>query len=185
MIRFAKHISTFLSDKLLERHTFAGEVKAIARASEHVHALLPATGAAINEILTRAQELYERLSPEKPTLAHGDFKADHLWVTPTGLAMIDFDTCCLADPALDVGKFLADLRWWHDVYVQPGVEQAQERFLEGYARRDSEACLARARLYEALILVKITARRVRLFDPGWALRTARLISRAQGLLRPK
>jgi hypothetical protein len=38
------------------------------------------------------------------------------------------------------------------------------------------------RLYEALVLVKTTARRVRLFDGDWEPRTARLIDQADGLL---
>jgi len=28
------------------------------------------------------------------------------------LALLDFGSCASGDPALDVGKFLADLEWW-------------------------------------------------------------------------
>jgi aminoglycoside phosphotransferase (APT) family kinase protein len=171
----------------LERHDLAGEVKAIARTSEHIRALLPAAGATIEAILERAQTVHARLPPEPPTFAHGDFKADHLLVAPDGLRLIDFDSCCLADPALDVGKFLADLQWWYTAYGQPGVEQAQERFLAGYVAGDRAgdgrgapgARLGRARLYEAVLLVKLAAHRVRLFDPDWAPRTEQLIGRAR------
>jgi aminoglycoside phosphotransferase (APT) family kinase protein len=163
-------------------HDFASEVAAIARASEHVHALLPAAGAAVTTILDRARDLHDRLPQEPPTFVHGDFKADHLWVTQAGLTLIDFDTCRLADPALDVGKFLADLDWWYATYDQPGLEDAQNQFLTGYAPGTPPARLLRARLYEALVLVKITVRRVRLFDHDWASRTELLIRRAEIIL---
>ena len=50
-------------------------------------------------------------SIEKPTFTHADFKSDHLLTTPQGLTLIDFDTCTLTNPALGIGKFLADLEW--------------------------------------------------------------------------
>jgi hypothetical protein len=167
----------------LDRQDFAAEVKLIARASEHIHALLPAAGTAITEVLDRAQALHARLPQEPPAFAHCDFKADHLLVSPAGLMLIDFDTCCLADPALDLGKFLADLHWWHIAYGRPGVQWAQDRFLDGYGRGVPEARLLRARLYEAVQLLKLAARRVRLFDPDWALRTEHLIGRARTSLQ--
>ena len=77
----------------------------------------------------------------------------------------------------DRGKFLADLQFWYDGYGQPGAEAAQEQFLSGYGDLTPEQ-RARARLYEALVLTKSTVRRVKLFDPDWATRIARLIGHA-------
>ena len=167
----------------LTPHDLTAEIKAIARASEHVHALLPHVGATIDALLHRVYDAYARLPAESPACVHGDFKADHLWVTPTGLTLIDFDTCRLADPALDVGKFLADLCWWYDTLHRSDVEQAQAHFLEAYARGVPRARLLRARLYEVIVLIKITVRRVPLFDRDWISRTERLIGRAEGLFK--
>ena len=169
-------------EEVLALHNFAAEVKGIARTCEHIQVLLPEVGARISKILDCAQDLHRQLPHEPPTFAHGDFKADHLWITPTGLTLIDFDTCTLADPALDVGKFLADLQWWYAVYDQPGVEAAQEQFLHGYGSEADSARLMRSRIYEALVLVKMTAHRVRLFDADWAGCTERLIGRAAAIL---
>ena len=165
----------------LQIHDFAAEVSQVARASAHIRVLLPSSGQAIDEILSRALELHQRLPAEASALTHGDFKSEHVWVTLEGLTLIDFDSCCLADPALDIGKFLAHLRLWHTVHNQPGLEAAQESFLAGYASTRRERWAA-ARLYEAIELVKITARRVQLFDPEWATYTERLIRRVQGML---
>jgi aminoglycoside phosphotransferase (APT) family kinase protein len=166
----------------LQPHSFAKEVKGIVSASEHIHTLAPATGAQIADVLRRAGALHERLPQAPVGFAYGDFKADHLWVTPDGLTLIDFDTCYLADQAIDLGKFLADLEWWHDGYELPGVEQAKASFLAGYGDLPGDL-LARAGLYEVLVLVKSTARRVRLFDQDWSERTGRLIGRADDLLQ--
>jgi len=166
----------------LQRHDFAAEVRQIARASEHLSVLLPSVGAVIDALLDRAQALHQRLPQEPPTFTHGDFKSEHVWVAPGGPTLIDFDSSHLADPALDVGKFLADLQLWHVTRQQPGLEQAQDRFLAGYAPGAPAERQVRARLYEVVELVKITARRVRLFDDGWASRTQQLIHRAHALM---
>ncbi|PYM84152.1 MAG: hypothetical protein DME09_09075, partial [Candidatus Rokuibacteriota bacterium] len=55
-------------------------------------------------------------------------------------------------------------------------------FLAGYAPGAPEGRLLRARLWEAVELVKITARRVPLFDPDWTSRTRQAIRRAEAVL---
>ena len=166
----------------LQPHDFTAEAWKAARASDYIPVLLPSVGAAIDALLDRTREVHERLPQEPPTFAHRDFKSEHVWMTPGQLTLIDFDRCCLADPALDVGKFLADLQCWYAAYDQSGLEQAQERFLLGYAPGAPEGRLLRARLYEAVELVKITAHHVPLFDHHWASRTERLIRRAHAVM---
>jgi hypothetical protein len=166
----------------LQPHSFAKELKSITSASEHIAPLLPATGVRIRAILEQAQALHQVLPEDPPAFAYGDFKADHLWVTPAGMTLIDFDTCYLCDPAIDLGKFLADIQWWHDVYGLGGVAEAQSHFLAGYGEITTVR-RGRARLYEALVLTKSTVRRVKLFDSDWAPRTERLIARADQVLK--
>ena len=166
----------------LQPHSFAKEVKSIVSASEYVRSLLPETSARIDALLDRAQALHERLPQEAPSFAYGDFKADHLWDTADGLTLIDFDTCYLFDPAIDLGKFLADLDFWYDSYGQSGVEAAREQFLAGYGPIATEGRQLRGRLYEALVLLKSTVRRVKLFERDWAERTTRLVGKAEALL---
>ena len=161
---------------------FAAEIREVKRDIAHVPALLPSVGAVIGEFLDRALELHQGLPQEPPTFTHRDFKCEHLLVTPGGLTLIDLDICALTDPAFDVGKFLADLQWWFAAYDQEGLEQAQERFLVGYAPGAPEERLVRARLYEAVELVKMTVLRARLFEHHAACRTERLIGRAQAVM---
>ena len=167
----------------LKENTFAKEAKVVKRASEHIQVLLPETYDKILEILDQAQANYSSLPQEKPTFTHSDFKADHLLCTPQGLTLIDFDTCKLTDPALDIGKFLADLEWWLTVQGISGVEEAQTELLKGYSEEGepnqaADARLARARLFYVLILTKIIVRRVPIHKKEWGAMTARMIGQA-------
>ena len=167
----------------LKQNTFTNEAKVVKRASEHIQVLLPETHDKILQILEKIQEDYSNLPQENPTFTHSDFKADHLLATPQGLTLIDFDTCTLADPALDIGKFLADLEWWFTLKGLSGVEEAQAELLKGYIGEQKPDQIvherqARARLFYVLILMKIVVRRVPLYKKEWAAMTSRMIERA-------
>lgn len=167
----------------LKENTFDNEAKVVRRASEHIQALLPEAHDKILHIIDELQKRYADLPQEKPTFTHSDFKADHLLSTPQGLTLIDLDTCTVTDPALDIGKFLADLEWWFTLKGISGVEEAQAELINGYvADNTGDAMLAermkRARLFYVLILLKIVARRVPLYQKEWTTVTARMIERA-------
>jgi hypothetical protein len=171
----------------LKQNNFGKEAKVVRRASEHIQVLLPDTHAKILEIVDEAEQDYARLPQEDPTFTHADFKADHLLSTPQGLTLIDFDTCTLTDPALDIGKFLADLDWWFTLRGLSGVEEAQAELRKGYVGEGGpdqtiQERLKRARLFHVLILVKIVARRVPIYRKDWGTMTDRLIARAHQLL---
>jgi len=171
---------TLLED--LEPNPFEHETHVIARASQQVQALLPESGARVLRLLERAGELHARLPQEPPTFTHSDFKSDHLLAGPSGLTLIDFDTCALADPALDLGKYLADLAWWHEYHHAGDPRPAQQAFLAGYGNTDKPGRLDRARIYHALILTKITLRRAKIFSNDWAEVTEKMIGKAEAVL---
>src|SRR5437016_3200717 len=162
-----------------ERHDFAAEIRWIVQKSHHIPALLPEVGSAIEAVLDRARELHERLPQDPATFTHGDLKTEHIWVASDGLTVIDFDSSRLADPALDVGYFLADWQFRHLAWRQARLEKMRESFLAGYAPGAPKERLTRARLYEAVELVKCAVRRVQVFEHDWASRTAGLVERAQ------
>ena len=159
----------------LPSQDFAAELKAVAKTCEHIQVLLPAVWHTIHTLLQRAADMYATLPQESPTFIHGDFKADHVLVPSQArqdagvpLTLIDFDSCRMADPALDIGKFLADLDWAYAESDEQNLVQARSAFISGYNLDPTHPRLLRARIVEALILVKITAHRVRLFDPTWS-----------------
>ena len=167
---------------LLGFHSFEAEIGEVVDKSHFISALVPSAGSTIDALLDRARELYDRLPQEAPAFTHGDLKMEHFWVDRRGLTLMDFDVCRLADPALDIGQFLADLRFCHHTYGRSAVEQAQGRFLAGYATGAPHERLVRARLYEALELIRIAGRRLPLLDSHWEARLGRLLGWAAVLL---
>jgi hypothetical protein len=106
------------------------------------------------------------------TPCHGSFKPSQLLLGPAAAVVTDLDHACVAEPALDVGCFLAYLRpaavWrrrctraraWYDhaagvfsaAYAQ-GMEAAGAGTL-------GRVALERAPAYEGALILKIAARR--------------------------
>jgi Ser/Thr protein kinase RdoA (MazF antagonist) len=95
--------------------------------------------------------------------------------------LVSCDRCARAEPALDLAKFLADLRGWM-ANRSSGVASAQEEFLRGYGPA-SRLRLAQAKVLEPLLLLKMTARRVPVHETDWDGRTAARVEWADELLR--
>jgi aminoglycoside phosphotransferase (APT) family kinase protein len=153
-----------------------GEARVTVRACEAMTALRPDLGALAAGIVERARERLERLEQEPPTVVHGDMKADHMLWGREGLTVLDTDRCSLADPAFDLGKMLADLRWWSAATRQPDAAGVEAQMLAAYGA--ARPRLARAELHAAMLLVRMAARRVSLAAPDWASRTAGLLAAA-------
>jgi Ser/Thr protein kinase RdoA (MazF antagonist) len=166
---------------LVEPRAVEAELRATDRACEAIQHLLPCSGPTVRDILARTRDLLTRVPTEPPRFAHGDYKADHLLVGRGGVTLIDFDRCARADPSLDLAKFLADLRWW-TTRRPSALASAQQEFLDGYGPT-SRARLARARVLEPLLLLKMTARRVPVHEPDWDGRTSALVLQADRVLR--
>lgn len=133
----------------------------------------PAQAADIQDL---AQALAQRLESFQPPIyrpAHGGFKASQLLYHDDTVSVVDFDGFCLADPALDVGYFLAYLRpsglWYGRRGMRAWFEAAADIFTTTYARalqelgvssEETAGILLRSQLYTAALLFKIATRRV-------------------------
>jgi len=129
-----------------------------------------------DEVLRLAEQLATRLETLEPDAyrpAHGGFKASQLLFHSHKVFVVDFDGFCLADPALDVGYFLAYLHpsglWYHLPGMVPWFQAAAEAFTSTYhhamfelgvTEEAIDGILQRSKLYEAALLFKIATRRV-------------------------
>ena len=105
--------------------------------------------------------------PSPLTLAHGDFTHTQLLFEGTSPALIDFDTVCRAEPALDLGQFTAYLRLVAAKAVGTPDERADalcRHFIDTYLDRratslfsDLMAIRRRVAAYELISLVRIAA----------------------------
>lgn len=149
--------------------------KEAKRARERAELIASHNPAQAEEVQRLGQQLathLETLQPDTYRPAHGGFKASQLLFHSHQVFVVDFDGFCLADPALDVGYFLAYLRPSGLWYQRPGMRQWFEAAAEvfaatyrkvlselGVAESEADNILQRSRLYEAALLFKIAARR--------------------------
>jgi hypothetical protein len=160
--------------------TLAGEIEAVERAAQHIDALLPSVGAALRRTLAAVRERGERTGEQRAVLLHGDFKLDHLLWDGEAVTVIDLDRARPGEPALDLGKLLADLRWRRAGASRIG-DGPRDSLLRGYGPVGAHA-RARVSLYEAVFLLKAAARRARLLEAGWEGTVDATVREATGLV---
>jgi Ser/Thr protein kinase RdoA (MazF antagonist) len=92
-------------------------------------------------------------------LCHGDFKHNQVLGEGPGSTLVDFDTACRAEPALDLGQFLAYLRLKAaNLGAEDAADQLAARFMADYAAAadltsaQSDRLAARTAAFEALSL---------------------------------
>ncbi|SDS62719.1 phosphotransferase family protein [Actinopolymorpha singaporensis] len=161
----------------LPRHDAFAELAVTARAAEHIHGLLPHVGARMRDVISRLGVALDARPAEPVTLTHGDLKCDNLLATQGEVRLIDLDRAAIAEPALDLGKFVADVSWWCDslgVDARPAISA----FVDGYGPCD-RVRLARARDLAVLFHLKLAARRIPVHHPQWAERVVRAVRLAE------
>ena len=102
-------------------------------------------------------------APDVPhlVLSHGDFTPSQVLIEGGSAAIVDLDTLCWADPALDLGRYLAHLDVLatklsgHD--ARPLVDDLSEAFVQSYsaaAPATSAGIVDRVGFYRALTLTR-------------------------------
>jgi aminoglycoside phosphotransferase (APT) family kinase protein len=112
--------------------------------------------------------------PEDIVLSHGDFTPSQVLLGGRVPAVVDLDTLCWADPAMDLGRYLAHVHLLGRKAGGPGarerVEALGNEFLRGYAgvsTRTSSAALAADRIafYMATTLARSALHACRQLKP--------------------
>jgi len=113
----------------------------------------------IQQIITKVGHFKE----PKSVASHGAMRTDQFLLQGDRLAMIDLDSYCWANPARDLGNFLAYLCW--KAIRQPEhaefIERAGRAFLEGYLTVQGDIDKRWLSVYQAASLLKIAGRRFR------------------------
>jgi aminoglycoside phosphotransferase (APT) family kinase protein len=166
-------------DRIGER-TVQIEAASTLRAGEHIAALLPQVGQLYAALVWAAVDALDGLPGEAATFAHGDLKSDNLLVHDGQLRILDLDRSCWAEPAIDLGKLLADLRWWCPLGRDADVLSAA--FRAGYGPCDPVRCV-RAELIGVLFQLRLAARRCPVHDSNWEAQVRRRVTAAATALR--
>ena len=113
----------------------------------------------IQQIITKVDHFKE----PKAVASHGAMRTDQFLLQGDRLAMIDLDSYCWANPARDLGNFLAYLCW--KAIRQPEhaqfIERSGRAFLEGYLSVQGDIDERWLSVYQAASLLKIAGRRFR------------------------
>jgi hypothetical protein len=153
--------------------TGAQEAKRAYKRAQVIAARYPAEASATLQLAQQVAAHLARVHPDVYRPANGGFKPSQLRFQGPHAVMVDFDGFCLADAALDVGYFLANLRPSGLRYYRPDMchwfDQAATEFVSAYraamlergiAHAEIDGILERVRLYEAAILFKVATRRI-------------------------
>jgi hypothetical protein len=163
----------------LSRRTGADEAGKAAKRARLLEQYVPELSPVVRRVTGALCATLAGLPADTVRPGHGSYKPSQLLVRDGAVSVVDFDQFCLADPALDVGYFLAYLRpaglWYHRAGRRAWFEAAADAFLSTYlhhlaGRGESAATCAgiagRAPVFEAALLLKIAARRAnRLHSP--------------------
>jgi Phosphotransferase enzyme family len=173
--------------KLGRPRTLDDELAGLLGQIASVRRFVPSFGAGAQSWLERIAALAEQSGPLKLSLCHGDFKHEQLLFDGPDRALVDFDAMCQAEPALDLGKFLAHLRTEAQKIQRrasvssPLGEELGEQFLRAYVsaagdQMEGERRLRlRTTLYEAVALLRLALRSQQDLDESRVDMTAGLL----------
>lgn len=106
LVAAALHTSGIRAGRL---HTLDDELERARRAVGGIDGDAPALAAWLAAVLDRLSTP-ARQPPRPPALAHGDLTPSQLLLDGSRIGIVDFDGLCQAEPAFDLGRFLAYLR---------------------------------------------------------------------------
>jgi aminoglycoside phosphotransferase (APT) family kinase protein len=123
----------------------------------------PDLGTKYEEVIQQIITKVDHFKEPRSVAGHGAMRTDQFLLQGDQLAMIDLDSYCWANPARDLGNFLAYLCW--KAIRQPEhaqfVERAGRAFLEGYLSVQGDIDERWLSVYQAASLLKIAGRRFR------------------------
>jgi ABC-type multidrug transport system ATPase subunit len=151
-----------------KRRTLDGELDVLRRNIAAVRRVAPDLGQRFQAWLERIETYAEASDPLQICFSHGDYTYTQLIFEGTQSGLVDFDTICQAEPALDLGQFLAYLRVAAHKAGKASAaasvrlgEQLGARFLDSYIAaagdrlEDVERLRVRAAVYEIVSVMRM------------------------------
>ncbi|HJZ48694.1 MAG TPA: phosphotransferase [Roseiflexaceae bacterium] len=154
--------------ELGRRRALQDELDWLAQSILALSRVSPELGARLQDWLAQTTAAADRTTPLPLCFSHGDFTYTQLIFDGQQSGLVDFDTICQAEPALDLGQFLAyqrlailkDQRRSAPMPAE-ATELLCERFLQNYiaargpAIGDERELRERAAVYEVLMLLRL------------------------------
>jgi hypothetical protein len=90
--------------------TLEDELDEVNGVVDRLAASVPELAPAAMPLLSHLDDLAKSTTADPVVSAHHDFRPAQVMLSDEGVAFIDFDGACMAEPALDIGRFRAKLR---------------------------------------------------------------------------
>jgi hypothetical protein len=153
---------------LTRRRTLEGELAGLRTSIDVVGRYTAELAARVERALVSAESFAADTQPAADVTAHGDFSYTQLLFSRDRQGLVDFDGVCRAEPALDLGHFLAYLRFAtvkaagaDAPRFAPLEAELEAMFLDAYrsadgpsARRADAVIDDRVRVYETVSLLQ-------------------------------
>jgi hypothetical protein len=173
MVATCGHVAAALHTsglKVGRARALADELTGLRREIAMSRHFVPHFGDQAQSWLERIEALAQRTEPLQLCLSHGDFKYAQLLFDGDRGGLVDLDRICQAEPALDLGKFLAHLRAQarrmqrRASVSSPLGDELGEHFLGAYLRAlgeqldDERRLRLRTTLYETIAILHLAVR---------------------------
>lgn len=136
--------------------TSCDEITGLDKWARHIAGLLPRMAPEFHRVLQIvASDLY-CLPTGRPEACHRDFHEGQLLFGASRCGILDFDTWCLSDRALDIGNFAAHLRF-SGIATSRETNFVEKAFVEAASGDASEQFLKRVRTWKRATLLRLAA----------------------------
>ena len=90
--------------------TYAHEAASLRTFVDTLAMAQPKLARELHQIAALIEQRFSEFQGVPAAMVHGDFHPDHVFVNKESITLIDFERFSLADPALDLGSFIAHMR---------------------------------------------------------------------------
>jgi aminoglycoside phosphotransferase (APT) family kinase protein len=138
-------------------------------------AVLPAAASRTSTVPHRLESAAAETTEDPLVASHHSFRPAQVLLTASGIAFIDFDKVCRAEPASDLALFTAKLRHMAGNKLEPAgsdrnrarrVAVLREEFLDTY-QRHAPVSVDRVHLWEALELTSLVHSAAKKLNADW------------------
>lgn len=158
--------------EISKTHTFEDEIAILENRVTLVSQIFPQYHTLLNQALRDVSLELNSVRDVELRLVHRDFYEKQILFHGHSATLIDFDTACHSDPAIDLGNFLAHiklLRFQGDKIST----KADDSFLFGYGAENNVVVKKRIQIYERSTLVRLAC--LYALRPQWQHLTFRLL----------
>ncbi len=150
--------------KVEHRHSVDSEIELLEQRVGLVSRLMPELTDTTNKTLQSVVNELNQCRQFTPTLVHRDFYEKQILIDGDETILLDFDTLCMSDPALDVGNFIAHLEL-NRLQGILKVENGAAVFSDAYDGYQNDAFRRRVTIYARSAMLRLAC--LYAFWPRW------------------